>query len=173
MVNQEKKKNKPSVGFYNEPGFVSLTSSLRKISGDETLPTDNYVDIYKDIYDLITPDGQITKSGVLDISLTKDKKELVIFYSNDTTKKIPLDDNFLYQVYYDNISKLIYFVLTNGSKISLDLNFLNELYATKEEIVEIHNEIDEIEKNIVEIKEDISNIELIIDDGVDVKWKSF
>lgn len=173
MAEQTKKNSKPSVGFYGEPGFVSLTTSLRKINGDDTLPTDDYVDIYKNIYDLIIPDNQEIKGGILDITLTSDKKELVIFYGNDSVKKLPLEDNFLYQVYYDKISQLVYFVLTNGSKISLDFSFLNELYATKEEIIEIHNEINEIEKNIEDIKDNITMISDIIDDGVDVKWKSF
>ncbi len=173
MAEQYKKNTKPSVGFYDEPGFVSLTTSLRKINGDDTLPTDDFVDIYKNIYDLITPDNQEIKGGILDITLTSDKKEIVIFYANDSIKKLPLEDNFLYQVYYDKISQLVYFVLTNGSKISLDFNFLNDLYATKEEIIEIHNEINEIEKNIEDIKDSITMISDIIDDGVDVKWKSF
>jgi hypothetical protein len=173
MDEQNKKNSKPSVGFYDEPGFVSLTTSLRKINGDDTLPTDSYVDIYKNIYDLITPDGHISTSGVLDISLSNDKKEFIIYYVNDTIKKIPLEDNFLYQVYYDNISKLIYFILSNGSKITLDLNFLNDLYATKEDVNEIHDEINELEKNIEEMKSNIETISNIIDEGVDVKWKSF
>lgn len=173
MAEQNKKNSKPSVGFYGEPGFVSLTTSLRQINGDDTLPTDSYVDIYKNIYDLITPDGNISTSGVLDIHLSNNKKEFIIYYANDSVKKIPLEDNFLYQVYYDNISKLIYFILTNGSKITLDLNFLNDLYATKEDINEIHDEINDLEKNIEEMKSNIETISNIIDEGVDVKWKSF
>lgn len=166
MAEQYKKNTKPSVGFYDEPGFVSLTTSLRKISGDDTLPTDEYIGIYKNLYDLITPDNQEIKGGILDITLTSDKKEIVIFYGNDSIKKLPLEDNFLYQVYYDKFSKLVYFVLTNGSKISLDFNFLNELYATKEEINNLTN-------SIIEIKDEINIINNIIDYGVDVKWKSF
>lgn len=173
MAEQKKKNINPSVGFYDEPGFVSLTTSLRKISGDDTIPTDNYVDIYKNIYDLITPDEQHIKGGVLDISLTKDKKELVIFYTNDSTKSLPLENNYLYQVYYDNISNLIYFILTNGQKITLDLNFLYEKFATKEEVKEIKNEIDNLTNTIVEIKDDINVINNIFEEGVDIKWKNF
>jgi hypothetical protein len=173
MAEQIKKNSKPSVGFYEEPGFVSLTTSLRKISGDDTLPTDEYIDIYKNIYDLITPDEQHIKGGVLDISLTKDKKKLVIFYANDSTKTLPLEDNYLYQIYYDNISKLIYFVLTNGQKITLDLNFLYENFATQEEVDEIKDEINNLTNTIIEIKNDINVINNIIDDGVDIKWKHF
>ena len=99
MAEQNKKNINPSVGFYDEPGFVSLTTSLRKISGDDTIPTDNYVDIYKNIYDLITPDEIHIKGGVMDVSLTKDKKEIVIFYANDSTKTLPLEDNYLFQAY--------------------------------------------------------------------------
>ena len=170
MVEQNKKRINPSVGFYDEPGFVSLTTSLRKISGDDTIPTDNYVDIYKNIYDLITPDEQHIKGGVLDVSLTKNKKELIIFYANDSTKTLPLEDNYLYQVYYDNISNLIYFILTNGQKITLDLNFLYEKFATKEEVEEIKENITEIQSEIINIKEDITTI---FEEGVDIKWKNF
>ena len=170
MAEQKKKKINPSVGFYDEPGFVSLTTSLRKISGDDTIPTDNYVDIYKNIYDLITPDEQHIKGGVLDVSLTKNKKELIIFYANDSTKTLPLEDNYLYQVYYDNISNLIYFILTNGQKITLDLNFLYEKFATKEEVEEIKENITEIQSEIINIKEDITTI---FEEGVDIKWKNF
>lgn len=170
MAEQKKKNINPSVGFYDEPGFVSLTTSLRKISGDDTIPTDNYVDIYKNIYDLITPDEQHIKGGVLDISLTKDKKELVIFYANDSTKSLPLENNYLYQVYYDNISNLIYFILTNGQKITLDLKFLYEKFATKEEVEEIKENISEIQSEIIEIKDNITNI---FEEGVDIKWKNF
>ncbi len=173
MAEQKKKNINPSVGFYDEPGFVSLTTSLRKISGDDTIPTDNYVDIYKNIYDLITPDEQHIKGGVLDISLTKDKKELVIFYANDSTKTLPLEDNYLFQVYYDNISNLIYFILTNGQKITLDLNFLYEKFATKEEVKEIKDEIDNLTNTIIEIKDDINTINNVFEEGVDVKWKNF
>lgn len=170
MAEQNKKRINPSVGFYDEPGFVSLTTSLRKISGDDTIPTDNYVDIYKNIYDLITPDEQHIKGGVLDISLTKDKKELVIFYSNDSTKTLPLEDNYLFQVYFDSITKLVYFILTNGQKITLDLNFLYENFASKEEVEEIKENISEIQSEIIEIKDNITNI---IEEGVDIKWKNF
>ena len=181
MAENKKKSITPSVGFYNEPGFVSLTTSLRKISGDDTLPTDNYVDIYKNLYDLITPDNDEFKGGVIDISLTKDKKELVIFYDNNTNKKLPLEDNFLFQIYYDNISKLIYFILTNGQKITLDLGFLKEQYATKDEVIEIQNDIIEINEeieninvNVENINKNITNIENMLDDGIDsIKWKNF
>ena len=173
MAEQNKKNINPSVGFYDEPGFVSLTTSLRKISGDDTIPTDNYVDIYKNIYDLITPDEIHIKGGVVDVSLTKNKKELVIFYSNDSTKTLPLEDNYLFQTYYDDVSNLIYFVLTNGEKITLDLNFLYNQFATKKEILEIKEDVKELEDTIIEIKEDIVNISNIIEGGVDVKWKNF
>lgn len=168
MAEQKKKNVNPAVGFYGEPGFVSLTTSLRKLSGDDTIPTDNYVDIYKNLYDLITPDEITLKGGIIDINLTKDKKELVIFYSNDSIKTLPLEDNFLFKVYYDSITNLIYFVLTNGEKITLNINFLNELYATKEEIIEVQNDI-------VEIKEDIQEITTIIEKtGVEkIKWINF
>lgn len=170
MAEQNKKNINPSVGFYDEPGFVSLTTSLRKISGDDTIPTDNYVDIYKNIYDLITPDEIHIKGGVVDISLTKDKKEIVIFYANDSTKTLPLEDNYLFQTYYDDVSNLIYFVLTNGEKITLDLNFLYEKFATKEEVEEIKENITEIQSEIIEIKDNITNI---FEEGVDIKWKNF
>lgn len=187
MAEQNKKNINPSVGFYGEPGFVSLTTSLRKLSGDDTLPTDNYIDIYKNIYDLITPDEQHVKGGVIDVSLTKDKKELVIFYANDSIKNLPLEDNYLFQVYYDNISRLVYFVLTNGTKVTLDINFLYEQFATKEDVEEIQEEILEIKDDVVdikeniedigdviiELKEDITNITNIIEEGVDIKWKNF
>ncbi len=194
MAEQNKKNINPSVGFYDEPGFVSLTTSLRKISGDDTIPTDNYVDIYKNIYDLITPDEIHIKGGVVDVSLTKDKKEMVIFYGNDSTKTLPLEDNYLFQTYYDDVSNLIYFVLTNGEKITLDLNFLYDQFATKEEVLEIKEDVKDIKTDIVditevtkevkegvkdlkstiiEIKEDINAINNIFEEGVDVKWKNF
>lgn len=192
----QKNKRGPSVGFYSEPSFVSLNTTLRKLSGDETLPTDKYVDIYKDLYDLINPDDRHDTSGVVDINLTIDKNKLVILYSDNTTKEIVLTDDYLYRVYYDNISKLVYFVLKNGEKITLDLNFLFDQFASKEELEQIKNEVseelnsfkeevkilidetigDEIE-TIVENKfktEINQTIEQKFQEGVtDIKWKSF
>ena len=168
MAEQNKKNINPSVGFYDEPGFVSLTTSLRKISGDDTIPTDNYVDIYKNIYDLITPDEIHIKGGVVDISLTKDKKEIVIFYANDSTKTLPLEDNYLFQTYYDDVSNLIYFVLTNGEKITLDLNFLYDQFATKEEILEIKEDIVELQEDFINIQEDVKDIKTDIVDVTEV-----
>ena len=153
MAEQKNKKRiNPSVGFYSEPGFVSLTSSLRKISGDDTIPTDKYVDIYKDLYDLITPDEVTTLGGVVDVLLAKDKKTLLIQYANESQKTLTLEDNALFQVYYDNSNKLIYFVLNNGSKVTLDLNFLEEQFATKVEVNEIKNEIKELTTNVNNIE---------------------
>lgn len=167
MAEQIKKNKRPSVGFYGEPGFVSLSSSLRKISGDDTIPTDNYVDVYKDLYDLITPDNNTqVKFGVLDVTLTSDKHKLVIHYSDSTTKTIELEEeNYLYQVYYDKFGKKLYFVLKNGEKINLDLEFLFELFATKEELKE------EVEKAKEESKIYVDNR---FEEGIiNVKWLSF
>ena len=174
---EQKKKFNPSVGFYSEPGFVSLTTSLRKLSGDDTIPTDKYVDINKDLYDLITPDEPVISGGIVDINLGKDKKSLIISYANDSHKTLTIDDNYIFQVYYDNILKLIYFVLKNGAKLTLDVNFLYEQFATKKEVEIVQEEIDEIQKDItnientlVEIEENVTNI---IEKGVDVKWIYF
>ena len=160
MAEQTNKRKRPSVGFYGEPGFVSLTTSLRKLSGDDTIPTDNYVDIYKDLYDLITPDT--IKSGVSDITLSTNKRKLVIFYVDGTQKKLPLDDYVISNIYFDKISKKAYFVFTNGEKVELDLNDLYETFATKEEVnVEINvikEELSSVTENIITIREEIPSI---------------
>ena len=98
MAEQYKKNTKPSVGFYDEPGFVSLTTSLRKINGDDTLPTDDFVDIYKNIYDLITPDNQEIKGGILDITLTSDKKGEYTYTDEEGNVLDVSDDNLKLEV---------------------------------------------------------------------------
>lgn len=197
MAEQKKTNIHPSVGFYSEPGFVSLTSSLRKISGDDTIPTDNYVDIYTNLYDLISPDVQKEHGGVIDISITKDKNTLVIFYSDNTTKEIPLQDKFLYQAYFDLNNYTIYFVLKNGEKIQLDLNDLINLFTTKEEFhtttTEIRTEVETIKTEVTELKTEVVTreevgtiieekyeteinniIENKLNEGVDnIKWLNF
>lgn len=145
MAKVSSKKNKPQVGFYEEPDFVSLTTTLRNISGDDTIPTDAYVDIQKDIYDLITPDAQTTKGGVIDLTLTNDKDNLIVFYHDGTNKTIPITDKALYQAYFDNINYLIYLVFKDGSNLKIDLTDLNQKFATKEEVIQI---IDSKVKNV-------------------------
>jgi hypothetical protein len=92
-VAKNKKYKRPlQDGFYSEPGFVSLTSKLREISGDNTVPTGNYVDIFTDIKDMVTPDVNYKAGGVIDIDINEDKTELVITYANGETKKLSIDD---------------------------------------------------------------------------------
>ena len=160
MAKENNKKNALSVGFYEEPGFVSLTTSLRKLSGDDTIPAGNYVDVYKNMYDLITPDKEptIVTSGIVDINFNRSTNELIIKYANDTTKTLPLEDDFLFNVFYDNINKSIIFVLKNGTQIPLDIKFLIENYATKEEVNEIKKNITIIQNNIDDINNNIENI---------------
>lgn len=150
MAKQTNVRKRPSVGFYGEPGFVSLTTSLRKISGDDTIPTDKFVDIYKDLYDLITPDA--VKSGISNIELSENKKKLIITYTDGTQKKLPLDEYVIVNTYFDKISSKAYFVFNNGEKFDLDLSELFELFATKEDIVVIREEFNTIvEEQITEI----------------------
>lgn len=160
MAEQKSKRKHPSVGFYDEPGFVSLTTSLRKISGDDTIPTDKYVDIYKDLYDLITPDT--IKSGVADITLSSNKRQMVIFYVNGTQKRLPLDDYVISQIYFDKFTKKVIFVFNNGERIDLDLNFLYELFPTKEEVTteftSIREEMKTISKEIEVVKEEVNTV---------------
>lgn len=167
MATKNNKTNRPSVGFYDEPGFVSLTTSLRKISGDDTIPTDSYVDIQKDIYDLITPDIQITKGGIIDIILNNTKDSLIIYYADGTINTLKLNDNTLFKVYYENISNTIYFVLKDGTKLTLDLNFLLEMFSSKQEMIETQNKVNNLETKV-------NIIEKSLNDGIDkINWQYF
>jgi len=149
MAKVSSKKNKPQVGFYEEPDFVSLTTTLRNISGDDTIPTDAYVDIQKDLYDLITPDVDTTKGGVIDLILSNDKTNLIVCYQDGTKKNIPITEKTLYQAYFDNISYLIYLIFKDGSQLTIDLTELNNKFATKEEVIQIiDKKIDTEVKNV-------------------------
>ena len=150
MAKQANVRKRPSVGFYGEPGFVSLTTSLRKISGDDTIPTDKFVDINKDLYDLITPDT--VKSGISNVELSENKKKLIITYTDGTQKKLPLDEYVITNVYFDKFSTKAYFIFNNGDKLDLDLSELFNLFATKEDLANIKEDINIIvEEQITEI----------------------
>jgi methyl-accepting chemotaxis protein len=163
MAEQKKKKITPSVGFYSEPGFVSLTTSLRKVSGDDTIPADEYVDIYKNIYDLITPDEDIsTAGGVIDVKLKKDTNELIVYYSDDTYHAIALEDDYIIQVFYDSVSNLVYFITKKGEKITLDLGFLRNQFATKSELKALQNEVVGLQSTVTELQDAVKNAESTI-----------
>ena len=140
----------PQIGFESEPDFVSVSTTLRKMSGDDTVPQDAFVSVQKDLYDLITPDYDVTKGGVVDLKLSDDKLNLIIKYGDSSQKNIPLGEKVLYQAYFDKISYLIYLIFKDGSQLTIDLNDLIDKFATKEDVVNIVNNT--INKGIENIK---------------------
>lgn len=177
---KKNKKNKPSVGFYGEPGFVSLTSSLRKMSGDDTMPTDDYVDIYKNVYDLITPDVDIESGGVIDIVdivLKDNLRGLKVYYANGGTKTIQLEDKYLKRIIFNGLNQEIHFIVSGGSIVTIDLDELSEKYFDLKypkkadfEILEkdvnlLNTEVTNVKEEINTIQTEISEINKKIDEG--------
>ena len=161
MAQQKKKSVSPAIGFYEEPDFVSLTTSLRNISDDKTLPSDEYVDMYKNLYDLIIPEEKESAGGVIDIQLSEDKTQLIIFYHEKTTNIIQLSDTFLYYASFSVKTCTAYFVRKNGETLELDLNALKDIFITYEEARKIiQEEIRNIyiEDNREIIKEEVRNV---------------
>ena len=136
-INNKKKNIQPYSGYYDESSFVSLVSSLREVSGDETPLTDEYVGLNRNIYDMITPDIVSMNEGVTGIQYDTSTNALIINYSNGTSNQIILTDNFLSNAIYLNDEKKARFIMGNGSSIDMDLSQVTEDYFTKEEVQQI------------------------------------
>ncbi len=134
-VNNKKKNIQPSSGYYDESSFVSLVSSLRDVSGDETPLNSEYVELNRNIYDMITPDIVSMNEGVVGIQYDTSKNALIINYSNGAKDAIVLTDNYLANaVYLEDEKKARFFIGGNNATIDMDLSSITNDYYTKKEV---------------------------------------
>lgn len=157
-VNNKKKNIQPYSGYYDESSFVSLVSSLRDASGDETPLKDEYVELNRNIYDMITPDIVSMNEGVTGIQYDTSKNALIINYSNGTSNQIILTDNYLSNAVYLDSEKKARFIMGNGTSIDMDLSSVTKDFYTKEELAQDYYTKEEV-KQMIEENQSTSTME--------------
>ena len=151
-----KKAQRPRMGFYEESEFTPLVETLRELSQDNTPLEDNYVGFYRNVTDMISPDGAVNG-----IKFDTNQNALVITYMDGKTETIVLPDNYLKSVsyVYNAVTKshTAIFTLMNGEVIT-DTENLNkfrnalldefkDVFYTKDEVYD-KEEVDDIVDNI-------------------------
>lgn len=151
-----KKAQRPRMGFYEESEFTPLVETLREQSQDNTPLEDNYVGFYRNVTDMISPDGAVNG-----IKFDTTKNALVITYMDGRTETITLPDNYLKSVsyVYNAVTKshTAIFTLMDGEVIT-DTENLNkfrnalldefkDVFYTKDEVYD-KEEVDDIVDNI-------------------------
>lgn len=137
------KNNGPKMGFYDEVVFTPLIDTLRDDSSDNTPLTDNYVGLYRNVYDMISSDDDKLISN---LKYNPKTNSFLITYADGSTETVTLFDNYLLTASYSYLSGIATFVLNNGDLVKLDLNDLKKQYYTKSEIDgkfdEVHEKMD-------------------------------
>lgn len=143
----------PKMGFYDEVEFTPLIETLRGESSDNTPLTDNYVGLYRNVYDMISSDDDKIISNLKYDSSTN---SFIITYADGTTETVTLFDKYLLTASYSYLSGEATFVLNNGDLVKLNLNDLKKQFYTKDEI---DSKFDEFNSKI--------------DDKDSIKWNLF
>lgn len=155
------KNNIPKNGFYGETSFTPLIDKWRNDSSDNTPLTDNYVGLYRNVYDMISSDNEKT---ILNLKYDPTTNSFILTYADGSTEIVTLFDNYLLTASYSYSSGLATFVLNNGDIVKLDLNELKNEFYTKQEID-------------VKFEELNAKVEELYDIGLDgcdtLKWNLF
>ncbi|MBR6517586.1 MAG: hypothetical protein IKT40_12215 [Bacilli bacterium] len=147
------KNSVPKTGFYEEVTFTPLIDTLRSDSSDNTPLTDNYVGLYRNVYDMISTDDDKLISN---LKYDSKRHVFIITYIDGSTETVTLFDNYLLTASYNHIDGIATFVLNNGDLIKLDLNDLKNQISGGTEIVE---KVDEIDSKVEAIDTKISDLE--------------
>ena len=152
--------------------FVSLTTSLQRMSEDDTTQPNQYVDIYKNLYDLITPSDAV-EFGVKEVSLSEDKNSIVVKYTDNTIVNLDLSEKYLKRVNYISASNSLGFIFedSNEPRLTVKLDELTEQYVSKAEFEElvltklqdrfdnINNKINELGTKVESLESGLTNVQ--------------
>jgi hypothetical protein len=171
------RKGTPNGGFYEEVSFKPLIDTLRNESLDDTPLNDNYVGLYRNVYDMISYDEDKT---IKKLKFDSTTNSFIITYSDGSIETVTLFDSYLLTASYSHLSGVATFVLNNGEIVKLDLNELKSQFASTKEIEDKVNElsekVDNCNNSINNISVKVDNLETKIDNTIidnSLKWENF